>query len=109
MQAGRLDRRITFRSFTRTRNTYGDEVKSWANIATDPTVWAEVLGLKGKEKFEASQITLLADIRIRIRWRSDITEELRISYDSKFYNIYSITELGRREGLEIFAKLITVT
>lgn len=108
MQAGRLDRRITFQSLTRTRNTYGDEVASWTDIATTPTVWANVLELKGKEKFEASQITHHADLRIRIRYRSDITEKLRIVYNSKDYDIYSITEMGRGEGLEIFAKLISV-
>ena len=109
MQAGKLDRRITFQSFTRTRNTYGDEVTSWANIATVPTVWAELTELKGKETFEAAQITSFADTRFRIRFRSDLTERLRISYKTRHYNIQSITEIGREDGLEILAQSRPVT
>jgi len=109
MQAGKLDRRITFQSLTRNRDTYGAEVASWANIAIAPTVWANVMELKGKEKFEAAQITSFADLRIRIRFRSDLNERLRISYQSRFYDIHSITEMGRKDGLEILAQSIPVT
>ena len=104
-----MDRRITFQLLTRDRDTYGDEVASWANIATAPTVWAEVTELKGKETFEAAQITSFADIRFRIRFRSDLNERLRISYKTRHYNIQSITEIGREDGLEILAQSIPVT
>jgi len=107
MFSGRLDRRIIFEVKTTARNSYGEETTSWA---TSFTTWANVIEMKGKEAFEASQLTDVADLKIKIRYRTGLgNDDYRINYNSKYYDIYSYSELGRQDGLEIFAKLLQVT
>src|SRR3990167_3408117 len=106
MRAGNLDRRITVQTKTLTANSYGERVASWADTFT---TWANVFEIAGKEKFEASQLVDKADIRFSIRYRTGVNEEQRIVYDSNYYDIYSVTELGRQDGLEIFATKIPLT
>lgn len=113
VMAGRMDRRITFQTFTESADGAGEPVKTWANLASNPTVWAEVLPLAltnrggGMEVFDAEQILGLADTRFRIRYRSDITVEMRIVYASVNYDIESVSEIGRREGVDIVARKAT--
>ncbi|MGR3220867.1 MAG: phage head closure protein, partial [Candidatus Anammoxibacter sp.] len=100
MRAGKLDKRIIFQTKTTSRNDYGEEaVTSWSDTFTE---WGSVVELKGKETFEASQLVQKADIRLRIRYRTDVDNEMRFVYNSNYYDIYSQAELGRQDGLEIF-------
>lgn len=104
MRAGELDRSIIIQSATETRDSYGDVLPSWTTFAT---VWATVTANRGDERFAAYQVVAQADILFRIRWRSGITVKMRISYDGQIYDIVHIAEIGRREGLDILARLIT--
>lgn len=106
-QAGRLDRRVALQRATTTQNaTTGEQVRIWADEAT---VWAQVEPLAGSELFRAQQLEAKADTRFRIRYRTGITpaETLRIAYGGRYYDLRSVVELGRREGLEILAEART--
>lgn len=110
MQSGVRDKRITFQSFTPTKDDYGGEVETWANLASVPAVWAQVIESPGKEAFNTTmdQRQAAADAVFRILYRSDITSEMRIVYNSRTYDIIGQPrELGRREGLEIVGKIRT--
>ena len=80
----RLRSEITLQTNTPTRGSDGAEVDSWADTCT---VRANRLRQNSREFFEAqrnnSEIT---DIFV-IRYRSGITENMRVSYDSKYYDI----------------------
>ena len=102
--AGRMDRRITLQSFTETPNAIGEPVKTWANLASVPDMWAEVTPLRGAELFASQQIAGEADTRFRVRYRDDLGAEMRVVYEGANYDIQSILEIGREEGLEILAK-----
>lgn len=110
LPAGILDRRITFQSFTATRDAdTGEETKSWANIATVPTVWAKVEPLSQKEMVDVSHVLTLNDRAFTIRFRDDITPSMRIVYDSANYDIHSAVEdpkYGRKEALRIVARAV---
>jgi SPP1 family predicted phage head-tail adaptor len=102
-----MDRRITFERATATQaNPSGEQVLTWA---AEATVWAEVVPLGGRELFQAQQLEAKADTRFRIRYRTGITpdETLRIAYGGRHYDLRSVVELGRREGLEILAEART--
>lgn len=102
MQAGKLDRRITIQEPVISQDDYGEPVVTgWADVAT---VWAQVVPVSGREYFDATAVRAEKTTRFRIRWRSGLTEAMRIVYDGRNYDIRSIVELGRREGLEIRAE-----
>lgn len=102
MRAGELDRRITIESRTESRSTTGAATYTWATLAT---VWAKVKPVRGQEYFAASQVNAQVDAIFTIRYRADITRTMRISYGGEYYDIQDIAELGRGEGLELYARV----
>ena len=110
MKAGKLDRQITFqeRSSSQDSNT-GAFTYSWANLGANPTVWAEVQDII-PSRFSGEDVSNgfsyeNRPCRIRCRYRSDITGDMRIVYGSRTLRIVSgPAELGREEGLEILAE-----
>lgn len=101
MRAGALDRRITIERNTPTHDAdSNEEVASWGTLAT---VWAQAKPLRGSERFEADRENAERTVTFRIRHRTDIDEEMRIVFDGDNYDIESIAEIGRSEGLEIIA------
>jgi SPP1 family predicted phage head-tail adaptor len=104
--AGNMDRRITFQSFTTSKNEVNEDVKAWADLASIPTVWAQVLPLSQKEMVDASRVMTLNDKVFIVRYRADIDEKMRVVYESDSYDIHSVTEIGRREGLRIVARRV---
>lgn len=103
MRAGNLDRQITLQQVTTVQDAYGEEIETWADLSPDPTVWANVRPVRGRELEGKPGVIAEADTVFKIRHRTDLTRRMRISYNGDLYNIKSINELGRREGLEIFA------
>ena len=94
MKAGPLRQRVTIQEKSALQNNYGEEVITWTDLAT---VWAEVEPLSGREFLEVKQITAEVSTRIRIRYRSGITPEMRIEFGSIVYDIHSIIHIEERE------------
>lgn len=101
MRAGTLDRQITIEASAVVQDAYGDPVESWMLLAT---VWAQVLPLRGSERFQAQQIDAELTTRFRIRYRDDVTPLMRVAHDGDRYEIEAVIEIGRREGLELLGR-----
>jgi len=100
IRPGQLDRRITLRTPVFTPGPRGERVVTWQDLAT---VWAEVRPLPGTEVLTGAQATTLADTLFRIRWRTDVSPGMGVGFDGRDYEILAITEIGRRQGLVLFA------
>lgn len=105
MQAGRLDRRINIQVNTPVPDALGEPVPSWANLAAD--VPAEVKHIAGEEIISGGR-TGRRTASFKIRWRGDLTTDMRIVYDGQNYEVTDIKELGRHEGEEIIGLSILV-
>lgn len=103
MQTGRLDRRIVIQSVTTAADSYGEPIETWADL---DTVWAAYEPLRGREYFEAQQIDAQLEAKFTIRYRDDITVQMRIVHDGDTYGIASVREIGRRDGTELLAKAL---
>jgi len=102
MRAGRLDRRIIIQENTPTQNGVGSEVDSWSDLYV---VWAEVIPVRGTERYAGSQDAAVIEEKFKIRYLKGITPKNRILYNGRIYDIKGAPlEIGRREGLEIQAK-----
>lgn len=99
-QAGQLDRRITLQTFSETTDAFGQEVKSYSTLAT---VWAKVVERIGKESEEGDMIAATKKVEFMIRYRSDVNEEMRISYNS---NIYKIKAIQSADARKAFLKIV---
>jgi len=99
-QAGQLDRRITLQTFSETTDAFGQEVKSYSTLAT---VWAKVVEKIGKESEEGDMIAATKKVEFMIRYRTDVNEEMRISYNS---NIYKIKAVQSADARKAFLKIV---
>ena len=108
-QAGRRDRYITIKQITNTQDSYGQPV---VDLVTATNWWAEVI-YKGsaKESFTAHQTHPEKDVTFVTQHTNptgsggfDLREDDIITYNGETFDILGIEELGRRDGLRIFAK-----
>lgn len=100
MNAGKLDRRISIFTTTTARDGAGQPIATAVLLAS---VWASVEQLRGREPFQGDQFNAQQTTIFTIRYRDDIDATMSIAHDGESYDIQSIKELGRREGLEITA------
>lgn len=100
MQPGKMDRRVTFQEVTESRSASGQVTETWSDLCR---VSAQVRFDRGAEGTEGSGEQARSTQLFRIRYRSDITNKHRLTYNDATYDILSVQELGRRDGLEITA------
>ena len=70
--------------------------------------WCGAEPLSGREFWEAAAINRENEVRFTIRYRKDVSAEMRIRLDSTVYDITSILDKNNRhEALEILAMTVT--
>ena len=102
MNASQLDRVIEIYVKTPQQNTFGEITYVDSLLAQ---VSAQVLPINGKETFLAAQVVPEPVLRILIRYRSDVDTTAKVHYESKVYDIAHVSEIGRRDGLQLLVKL----
>lgn len=92
---GAMRHRITLQQKgTITRDATGAESFTWTNLSTAPTVWAEELPITGREFLAAGQEQAQATTKFRIRYRTDLTNAMRVTYGSRTFNILHIENVS---------------
>lgn len=100
IRAGDLNRRISIQRRTMAQDDLGQPVEAWEDVG-EP-VWASILVVSGKEYALASGEVSRAEASIRIRWRTDLTAEMRILHSSVIYNILAVLpDLAGREYVDL--------
>jgi len=105
MNIGHMDRRIQLQSATLTTNGYGERTESWATYAT---VWAAIVYKGGSEKVSGDQVSSTNKVEFRIRYSTDVSGCVasdRVLYNSQYYQVLAVEEIGRREGLTLICEL----
>ncbi|CDO37144.1 phage head closure protein [Novosphingobium sp. KN65.2] len=109
--AGRRDTLITFQSRTGSQDSAtGAYTYSWADLASNPTEWAEVQDMlpSRAERIADSVSIQRRPCRVRTLYRSDITSDMRITFEGRALQIVAgPAELGRRDGLEMLCEEMT--
>lgn len=96
MRAGRLRHRLTVERFTTTQNAFGEEEQTWATLAT---VWGGIEPLRGNERQRAMQVQSTEEVRIVLRWSSEIADlnaADRVVFGSKVYDISAVLSIDER-------------
>ena len=105
MNAGDLEQLVTIERKTATADGGGGVTETWAALATDPQVWANVEAKSGRESLVEGRQTAIFVVVFTIWNRDDITELDRIIWDDVAYNIRGILRSGgRRMMLRIEAE-----
>jgi SPP1 family predicted phage head-tail adaptor len=106
MRAGKLDRRIRIeRMLVGPRSASGQPQKT---PTLQAEVWAELVENRGQEGFASNAVAAKAELRFRIRYPGDLSplpspsEDCRVVYGGRAYDVISTAEIGRREGMFLF-------
>lgn len=98
MQAGRLRHRVIIESYTTSRATDGQEIKTWGTLVT---VWGEVKNAGGRERFVAGadQKVATATHTVRMRRRADVTLSPvahRLRWGTRLFDIEGVDDADGR-------------
>lgn len=107
MRAGTLRERVTIQSFTVIQDEYGEPIETWANLATVPTVWANVASRAAGERFisGAEQVQSQITHTVRIRYRDDVTVQMRLVWGVSLLQIENVIDPnGRKSDLVLMCK-----
>ena len=94
MRAGRLRQRVTIQQRAGTQDSYGQLDDDWDDVAT---VWGAVEPLRGREFLEARREGADVTTRIVIRHRPGVTPAMRVSYDSRVFDIQTVINTDERD------------
>ncbi len=93
MQAGKLRHRIAIEAPAETQGPDGSVSQTWGTFAT---AWASIEPLVGKEYFAAEREQADISHRIRMRFIGGITPRMRVSFESRIFEIESALNVSER-------------
>ena len=106
MRIGPLRDRITIEQKSVTQDAEGGEVVTWTTFAI---VWASKTSITGREFFAAQQVSSTVSTKFGLRWLDGVTTAMRVSYDSKLYNIVAVLDTDKRADLVLLAEEVART
>ena len=105
MVVGKMDRRITIQQNSGVIDSLtGEQTDAWTDVCE---VWGRRIQNAGMQRMQGEQpISVGTDLWF-IRFRSDVTEAMRVVYDSVNYEILSIQEIGRKDSLKLMVQRLS--
>lgn len=103
MDSGEFDRTIEIHKRSVTRDTDGGELVSWKKKGK---YWAKLKWLRSTERYASAQIRESKSVTFTIRFVDDVTPDDRILYNSEYYRITGLAEMGRKKYIEISAEFL---
>jgi SPP1 family predicted phage head-tail adaptor len=107
MRIGPLRHRVTIQSSTPVQDDHGEPIDAWANIATNPNIWADVQSAPAGEKFlsGAQQVQATVSHKVKIRYRTDVTVQMRLVEGSRYLYIENVVDpTGRTAELILMCR-----
>lgn len=98
MNIGQLDQQVTLQTRSVVTDAVGQDTITWVDVAT---VWAQCQALRGREFFAAAQVQQEQTVKVRIRYRADITTLHRLVWQGRAHDITGVVPVGRQEMLEL--------
>lgn len=92
---------VTLERNTPTQDAGGAPIDNWAPVAV---VRGAIEPLSGREFFDAGRVIGDVSHRIRIRYRTGVTEAMRAVSADRIFNIQAVLEVERRRQLHLMAR-----
>lgn len=108
-KVSQLDREITFIEPTISIGTSNeDKVTGWTELSTDPEVSARKIEEGGGTSVSSDRVTNTRQTSWVIRYREDLTVQMRLVYGTQVYEILNISESDetRKRFLTILSQTI---
>lgn len=99
MNPGRMNRRLSLFTLTRSKDSVGGNVETWSSAGS---IWAEEIQNRQSEQIVSDSDRNTETRTFRIRWKSGLNStDYRITYQGKNYDIKSVTEIGVKDRMMI--------
>lgn len=86
--AGKLNFRVTLQKESFSEDSFSSKTgETWTNVAT---VWANVIPLQGIELIRAQKLFAEVTYLVKIRYRENVTEDMRLLFRGKYLQIIGI-------------------
>lgn len=106
MPAGKLDKRVTIQAPAAGRDSAGQPLTTWTDLAT---VWADISYQAGYEQIKADSVINKLRVAIRIRKRADVTANMRIAHGGHLFNIQAIVpDVDGNPYLDLICEVLDV-
>lgn len=100
MRAGLMRHRLVIQRPVLTKDAVGGDVQTWPTFVT---VWGQVRPLSGREAYEGQRVTTTASHFMTIRYRDDITPQMRVVWHGRTFEITFIeNQDGRNRSLVLW-------
>lgn len=105
MRAGSLRHRVLIESRQTSVGDLGGSIITWPEL---DTVWANVEPLRGQEYLAGQQLSNKVVAKITIRYRGDVTTDMRATWGTTVYDITDVVNVkGRYERLELMCQEVS--
>lgn len=94
-----LNHRVTLQRREVGSDAHGQDSETWVDVGAE--IWAGVEPLRGRTLFAAQQAQSEVSMKFIIRWRSDVTAEMRVVWNGTPYRIDTAPPDPRRRWLEL--------
>lgn len=99
-----LRHKVSIQARSKTRDAAGQPVEAWAPIATP---WADIKHLGGLETIKGGAETAQVKASIRMRYRTDVDESMRVVHGATVYEIKAVLpELGRKRWVDLVCEVV---
>jgi len=106
MRIGELRHRVTLRKKEIAEDALKQQSEVWTDIAT---VWARIEPLSGREYFAARQENAEVTAKITIRYRKDVTPDMRAVSEGRVFDVLSMINPEERNiSLVLMCKEVPV-
>lgn len=92
---GDLRHRLELEKLSRVSDGAGGYTESWASVAS---IWAAIAAKSGRETVIAERLSSHVTYDIIIRYRSDVTAEMRFRDGAKLYYIVAFFDMDGHEA-----------
>ena len=96
-----MDRRIVLEQCTTTIDAAKQQIETWSTYSE---VWASKKHGSGTEPVNGGKETDLDKVVFTIRYDANVTQKMRVLYNSIIYDIEQIKEVGRQHLLELITE-----
>jgi SPP1 family predicted phage head-tail adaptor len=105
MNAGTLRHRVTLQRRTVTRDSYGGETVTWADVAT---VWARRNAIGGREYYGAGQTLAESTSTYDMRYRRDVVPAMRLVHGLNVLDILVVIPDAKNAMLTVGCREVSV-
>lgn len=105
-QPGKMDKRVLLQVYTETVAANGERTSVWSDYDWR---WAELLSHSASESTSADRMYIDTSATFRLRFDAVVTEKYRLIFRNRIYNILGISEIGRRQYMELVCEAGDIT